>query len=119
MAARAAWRSASLDFRRTWAPDVLVLLACAVALLAWTAASYSPLTLALVAASLAQSGACLWSCRTLLGVRTAWMFAGLGAVLGWLAEEAGSTMGWFFGDYTYTEVLGPRLGHVPIVIPLM
>ena len=31
----------------------------------------------------------------------------------------GSTRGWFFGSYTYTEVLGPRLGAVPIVIPLM
>ena len=27
--------------------------------------------------------------------------------------------GWFFGSYTYTPVLGPRLGHVPVVIPMM
>jgi uncharacterized membrane protein len=31
----------------------------------------------------------------------------------------GSSRGWFFGRYTYTEVLGPRLGDVPVVIPLM
>jgi uncharacterized membrane protein len=108
-----------LDPRQTWTPGVLALLACAIALLAWTAVSYSTLSLALVVASLVQSGACFWSCRTLLGARNAWTFAGIGAVLGWLAEEAGSTMGWFFGDYTYTDVLGPRLGHVPAVIPLM
>ncbi|MEP6791603.1 MAG: carotenoid biosynthesis protein, partial [Ramlibacter sp.] len=27
--------------------------------------------------------------------------------------------GWFFGHYTYTDVLGPRLGAVPVVIPFM
>jgi putative membrane protein len=31
----------------------------------------------------------------------------------------GSRFGWFFGDYDYTRVLGPQLGTVPIVIPLM
>ena len=98
---------------------IALLAAAAAALLLWTFLSYPLVTLALVIASLAQSGACLWSCRTLLGERTSWIFLAVAAVLGWLAEQAGSTMGWFFGDYTYTEVLGPRLGAVPIVIPLM
>lgn len=31
----------------------------------------------------------------------------------------GASHGWFFGRYTYTEVLGPRLGDVPLAIPLM
>jgi putative membrane protein len=31
----------------------------------------------------------------------------------------GSSRGWFFGQYTYTDVLGPRVGDVPAVIPLM
>ncbi len=38
---------------------------------------------------------------------------------GWLAEQLGTRHGWLFGRYTYTEVLGPRLIDVPVVIPLM
>ena len=34
---------------------------------------------------------------------------------GWFAEQMGSSGGWFFGQYTYTDVLGPRLGDVPLV----
>ena len=107
-----------MAFRRM-NPGIAVLAALAFALVLWTARSYPLLTVALVIASLAQSGACLWSCRALLGPRTAWTFLGLAAALGGLAEQAGATMGWFFGDYTYTEVLGPRVGAVPVVIPLM
>lgn len=79
----------------------------------------SPLTLALILASLAQTAACLWSCRALFGARAAWLFLAVGVVLGWGAEQMGSTHGWFFGSYRYTEVLGPRVGAVPFVIPLM
>ncbi|HSV34627.1 MAG TPA: carotenoid biosynthesis protein, partial [Ramlibacter sp.] len=95
------------------------LAAGALALVAWTFHTYSLLSVALVAASLALAGASFWSCRTLLGRRTAWTFLLAAAALGWFAEQTGSTLGWFFGDYTYTEVLGPRLGAVPLVIPLM
>lgn len=96
----------------------LVLAGLAAALIA-ASLRYGATTVSLVIASLVQAGACLWSCRVLLGVRAAWIFAITGAVLGWLAEQAGSTMGWFFGSYTYTDVLGPRLGAVPLVIPMM
>ena len=95
------------------------LVALAAALLLWTALSFSPLSVALVIASLALSGVSLWSCRTLLGPRSALLFLASAVVLGWLAEEAGVTLGWFFGSYAYTDVLGPRLGAVPIVIPMM
>ncbi|MBI5276232.1 MAG: carotenoid biosynthesis protein [Burkholderiales bacterium] len=90
-----------------------------IALAAWAATSYPLQTLVLVLSSLAMAGASLWSCRELLGARSAWTFAAIAAALGWFAEEMGSTRGWFFGHYTYTDVLGPRLGSVPIVIPLM
>jgi uncharacterized membrane protein len=100
-------------------PDTAALLAFAAALLWWTARGYPSLSVALVLASLALGGACLWSCRTLFGPRTAWTFLAIAVVLGWLAEQAGATLGWFFGSYHYTEVLGPRLGAVPMVIPLM
>lgn len=96
-----------------------LLAAVAVALVLWTAHSYSPLSAALVMASLALSGASLWSCRTLLGPRAARMFLATAVVLGWLAEQTGVTLGWFFGDYAYTDVLGPRVGAVPVLIPLM
>ncbi|HEX5016420.1 MAG TPA: carotenoid biosynthesis protein [Actinomycetes bacterium] len=38
--------------------------------------------------------------------------------IGWGAERLGSTYGVPFGDYTYTDVLGPSVGGVPVVIPL-
>ncbi|NML42778.1 carotenoid biosynthesis protein [Ramlibacter sp. G-1-2-2] len=91
----------------------------AAALVAWTAAGWRPVTLALVLASLAWFAASLWSSRALIGRRASWIFVGLAAALGWFAEEMGSRYGWFFGDYHYTDVLGPRVGSVPIVIPLM
>ncbi len=94
-------------------------LAMALALVLWTAYAYSLLSVALVLASLALGGTSLWSCQALLGPRCAWIFLGTAAVLGWLAEQTGVTLGWFFGSYTYTDVLGPRLGAVPVVIPLM
>ena len=38
---------------------------------------------------------------------------------GFIAELIGVHTGLPFGRYTYTEVLGPRLGDVPMAIPLM
>lgn len=43
---------------------------------------------------------------------------GLVAILTWLAEYIGSTTGFPFGDYFYTEVMQPQIGHVPLIIPL-
>lgn len=100
-------------------PEVVVLAGGAIALVLWTGWAYAPLTLALVIASVVQAGACYWSCRTLFGRRAANVFLAVGASFGWFAEQMGSTHGWFFGSYTYTEVLGPRLASVPIVIPCM
>jgi len=104
---------------RIRAPDAPLLTAVAVALVLWTFHSYSQLSVALVMASLVLSAATLWSCHALLGPRAARLFLATAVALGWLAEQAGVTLGWFFGDYTYTDVLGPRVGAVPIVIPLM
>ncbi len=88
-------------------------------LLAATAIAYSSLTVILVGASIALFLSAGWSATQLLGVRNASIFAALGLSLGWFAEQMGSSRGWFFGRYTYTDVLGPRLGDVPWVIPLM
>lgn len=104
---------------RTDTPGITLLAVLGLALVLWTAGSYPTLTVVLVIASLAQSGASLWSARVLFGARAAWIFLALGMVLGWFAEQMGSSRGWFFGSYSYTEVLGPRLGDVPLVIPTM
>jgi putative membrane protein len=73
----------------------------------------------LIASSVAMFACCAASAAHLLGVRAALRFIVLGVVLGWIAEELGATRGWFFGHYTYTDVLGPRIGAVPAIIPLM
>ncbi|HBZ05617.1 MULTISPECIES: carotenoid biosynthesis protein [Massilia] len=73
----------------------------------------------LIVGSLAMF-ACAWSSAIhLLGGRAALHFVLIAVTLGWGAEELGSQYGWFFGDYTYTDVLGPTVGSVPFVIPLM
>ena len=84
-----------------------------------TALNYPLLTLGLVTVSVAMFWAALWSAAVLLGHRSARVLAVLALGLGWFAEQMGSSRGWFFGRYTYTEVLGPRLGDVPMAIPLM
>ena len=99
--------------------DSLLLAVLAAALVTWTAFFYPLQSAALVAASVALAGASLWSCSQLLGRRAARLFLVIAAPMGWLAEELGVRFGWFFGDYIYTDVLGPRLGEVPVVIPLM
>lgn len=76
-------------------------------------------TLALVLACVGLFAACLWSARTLIGWTAACGFAALATPLGWFAEQMGASRGWFFGQYHYTDVLGPKLGDVPIAIPLM
>jgi putative membrane protein len=88
-------------------------------LLALAAQSGSATTLFLVASSLLMAGCCWVSAERLLGSGAALRLAAIAAGTGWLAEELGSSYGWFFGSYTYTAVLGPRLGDVPVVIPLM
>lgn len=61
-----------------------------------------------------------WANAThLLGVRPALVFVLLALCIGWFAEYMGASRGWFFGDYSYTDVLGPAIGEVPVVVPMM
>jgi putative membrane protein len=80
---------------------------------------HSDTTLMLIAGSIVMFACCWTSAIHLLGARAALRFVVIGVALGWLAEELGATRGWFFGSYVYTDVLGPRLGAVPVIIPLM
>ena len=81
--------------------------------------AYPLKTAALVIASALMFVLCFWAARHLFGPRAARVFAALALSMGWFAEQMGSSRGWFFGRYAYTDVLGPQLGDVPLVIPLM
>lgn len=77
------------------------------------------LTAGLMLASALMFGVCYWSASALIGKRGALGFAALALPLGWFAEQMGTSRGWFFGHYSYTDVLGPKLGNVPVAIALM
>ena len=51
------------------------------------------------------------------GPRWAAAFTIISVGIGWLAEAIGVHSGWPFGSYAYTELLGPRVLDVPLVIP--
>ncbi|GGY00170.1 carotenoid biosynthesis protein [Pseudoduganella dura] len=76
-------------------------------------------TALLIASSLLMFGASAASAVHLLGARAALRFMLIAVAAGWAGEQLGSSYGLLFGAYTYTDVLGPRLGDVPVVIPLM
>ena len=81
--------------------------------------SQTLLTTVLVASALLMFGACWANATQMLGARRALRWVLAAVLIGWGAEQAGATLGWFFGAYHYTAVLGPRIGAVPAVIPLM
>lgn len=51
------------------------------------------------------------------GLHTAAFFL-LSAVISWGFEQVGVATGLIYGAYHYTDVLGVKLGHVPVLIPL-
>ena len=80
----------------------------------------SPLSTTMwIISSIATAAFCFASAVELLKLRSAIKFAVIAMVVGWAAEQIGTIYGVPFGSYTYTEVLGPKLGSVPFVIPLM
>lgn len=99
-------------------PTAVLLLAAAF-LVSMLTRGLGDTTTAMIISSLVMFAACLASAIHLLGPRaTAW-FAVIAMAFGWFAEQMGSSRGWFFGSYRYTDVLGPTLGDVPFIIPLM
>ena len=94
-----------------------VLLAVFLLITAWRGQSET--TLLLIASSVIMFACCWTSAIHLLGARPALHFVVIAVVTGWFAEQMGASYGWFFGSYDYTTVLGPALGDVPIIIPLM
>jgi putative membrane protein len=53
-----------------------------------------------------------------LGGRHTLVFFVLSAVISWAFEQVGVATGLIFGRYHYTDTLGARLGHVPLLIPI-
>jgi uncharacterized membrane protein len=88
-------------------------------LLATALRSHNDTTIVLVGSALAMFAACWANATQLLGAKAALTFVLIAICLGWFAEQMGASRGWFFGSYTYTDVLGWRVGDVPAIIPLM
>ena len=53
-----------------------------------------------------------------LGWRHSLIFFALSAVISWTFEQVGVATGAVYGPYHYTDQLGPKLGHVPLLIPI-
>lgn len=53
-----------------------------------------------------------------LGKRRTLAFFALSAIVSWILEEVGVSTGWVYGHYHYSNMLGPKLGLVPVIIPL-
>jgi uncharacterized membrane protein len=60
----------------------------------------------------------LLHCTALEGLRRTAVFFFLSAIVSFLMEEIGVRTGLIFGPYHYGSMLGAKLGHVPVLIPL-
>ncbi len=54
-----------------------------------------------------------------LGTKNALLFLALSSVIGYAAEVLGTSTGFPFGQYNYSELLGPKVLGVPVVVPLI
>ena len=52
------------------------------------------------------------------GWRRTWLTVAAVGLMGWLAEFVGTVTGLPFGRYSYTELLWPQVGHVPLLVPI-
>jgi uncharacterized membrane protein len=100
-----------------WSRWAYALFAAFVFSMAWR--THNDTTEAVVLSSLLMFATCWANAGHLMGMRRANLLVLLSTGMGWFAEQMGTTRGWFFGQYTYTDVLGWKLGAVPAVIPLM
>jgi putative membrane protein len=57
-------------------------------------------------------------CAALEGAKRTAIFFFASAIVTYAMEEIGVRTGWIFGAYHYSDLLGPKLGHVPVLIPL-
>jgi putative membrane protein len=57
-------------------------------------------------------------CALCEGWRRTGLFFATAAVVSWVLEETGVRTGLIYGPYHYSNLLGPKLGDVPVLIPL-
>jgi len=57
-------------------------------------------------------------CIAYEGHKRAGVFFAVSAIVSFLMEEIGVKTGLIYGAYHYSDMLGARMGHVPIIIPL-
>lgn len=57
-------------------------------------------------------------CAVCNGWKKTGIFFVLAALISYCLEEIGVRTGWIYGAYHYSDMLGPKLGHVPLLIPL-
>ncbi|MBP7998751.1 MAG: carotenoid biosynthesis protein [Chloroflexi bacterium] len=81
----------------------------------WGAAALRSL---IVLSVVLQAGAVLAVVGAAWGWRYTLTVAFIVAIITFGVEYVGSHTGWPFGDYTYTELLRPQIGNVPLLIPL-
>lgn len=87
-----------------------------------TAMGYSSLNLnteSMMLVSCLTALTCYLSASHLLGFKKSSTFLLIAIATGFFAEYCGENYGWFFGDYDFTDALGPKVIGVPFVIPLM
>jgi putative membrane protein len=53
-----------------------------------------------------------------LGWRRALAFFAFSTGISWALEHVGVATGLIYGGYHYSEMLGPKLGHVPLIVPI-
>lgn len=53
-----------------------------------------------------------------IGWKRTFAFFITSAFISWIYEEIGVRTGLIYGSYVYSDMLGPKLGNVPIVVPL-
>jgi len=57
-------------------------------------------------------------CIAFEGARRTGIFFAISAIVSYLMEEFGVRTGFIYGAYHYSDMLGAKLGHVPVIIPL-
>jgi uncharacterized membrane protein len=98
--------------------SVVLASAGVLAQIAYPLLSDGALRVATVSSVLLLSAACLAHAGAAWGARGALTVLVVASGVGLTAETLGVHTGFPFGDYAYSDSLGPRLAGVPIVVPL-
>ena len=96
----------------------LYLVISVIFVLTWVGHNAGPQMMAVALSMLAPYVMCAWHSVRVKGARQTVAFFVLAAAISFFAEYMGSNHDWFFGQYDYTESLGPRIGGVPVLIIL-